>query len=570
MDITKVLPLEILLEIGTFIPDYPSYVAYIKTCKRINSIDKEVRRRQTISHSTQTIKEEYIKHGYEPSYYVDTRFKGVINGFTYHYNRDRLSQKHFFRHNIPEGQWFDYFDIKDIKDINGNPIISMQCTYFDGQLENRYEEWNLRHRDEIVKITDCEYEKGKVVGVCEYIHPNDIYEIEFPQLFKYEDGICISVCDDIKDNNIYQWLKNIVNDLDFHHVSSYCGDYIYDFHFEYNNELWLLDLDEVRNKGKSFPITNNYTLSRLPGLIRRKTLIAIENGYRVIRIAASLKKIVETTKEHIERALTLNESFYSNSDEIYEFIFADNVPVPKNNYESSSSDTNYKSRPMDDYYRNKWTVGIPKYDELVVQLQSIVDKHVEYAKEIKKVLMTRDYLMREIEQKKAITRFLNYQFVNSDTSLIYHCLFHHGGMLQKYYYNNSLTNDMSLVMFCEIQDIEGEAELCSHKPNTCSCQLTKFQAKAICREVNKVIYRDYKGWCSYKGDPSWSLDDGFFLTDKDRELLGKFINMYSDTLIKYMDIYKDSRGYYGAMQETFYSFAESIQLIEHLIPFGLC
>lgn len=562
MSITSILPLDILLEICLAIEDYPDYYSFIRTCKKIYSLNQEVRKHQTRLDITVNNLDIHPNDNGIDSRFECMRFKGVSNGYMYHYIGNNRSQEGYYRHNIPKGEWLDYFIFKD---ENGNQIIQTKRTYVDGKLHGRYEEWDTNDNNDIVKILDCKFRQGNITGVCEHIHSNDIEEDNIPNLFKYDNGVCMSVCREKGKNEIYQKLKGLVSNIDFDYISPHNPEFIYDFYFEYNSNSWLIDFDEIDES-----IGVRFKDCRL-GEIKTKTIIAIENGYKVIRIACNRQQAIGLADKYIRRALKLGESFYSNYEGMYEFFWHDASPsinlALSSNHNSiftNDDDENHISRLDNDWYRNNLIERDITYEDLYPRLKAIVDRHIEYAREIREIINIRERLMREMAKKKAITRFGYPQFVNSDTSLIYHCLFHHGGINNRYLYDEVLISSMSLTLFREIHELRELLLKCDHS-SECDCEATNNQAGLISDFIGRILYGDYDDWTYYSCDDQWKLKDWIGLSNDDLLVLGKFAQKYMNILNKYNFQFNIKVGIYSHLEESLKAFIDSTKKVIHLL-----
>lgn len=552
MDITSILPLDILMEIGMMIEKYSDYVSYISTCKKINSIDKDVRRIQTNLHTKHNSELTSWDDGKSLSFsYSEILFKGVANG-PWCRQVGLVTNKGYYRHNIPDGERISYIESIDEKE---EPRITLRCKYFNGKIHGRYESWSLTSSS---KNVDCNYDNGLVIGICEAsrIYNTSLFNSPY-NLFKYEKGVCISICTNPERVEVYEWLKEEVENIDFDYVIPNSTGYIYDMYFEKDGFKWIIEFDTVDESEDNLVLDPRINHK---GLIRAKTMEAIEHGYRIIRIASSPNKLLDSVMDYITWVITTSKTFQSNMKNLYKFVSDNHIDL---DFSLSNTCIPHSVSKDNRYVKNMYRACRPDkysfYDQLSPQTKEFISNYVEYLQEVMNVITIRDHLINEIKTKKILNTSIDddddiEQFIHTNTSLIYYCLFHSGGFLND-------TNDMNLSATLETSTLRRIEDLCNDtnenedNPYKHDDDFLKTTNSCMDSFIRLLSHQYTLELDNLSCDPTWDLDMCMGLTENDINLFSKFAGIYLEFLKKFLrvvdNLHKDSINDYKEYLECF-------------------
>lgn len=576
MNIERVLPLDILTEIALLIEEYRDYSSFITTCKTINSVDKDVRRRQTIRETFTSLKPiNRSDRGYMEISTDRTIFKGVIHGYEYTYCEDWIITEGQYINGIKNGQFTEYFPPNDDEDGYCHDL-KILSHYVRGKLHGMYREWWMTENNSPIMMIDSEYKNGELDGICQY---RDLDDPMVPMtLYKYEDGLCIDTSEERWKCEMFGWLNYHFRNATF----DYCiSNFVYDFCFENDGIRWLVDIDEEFDE-------NDKKNEDILSYIREKVIVAVEYGYNIIRIfskysdntgkfLSEIDRIVHDSDRDLPRLEPSNPDnnisditiiadnsnfttdicpfisrgriypFYLNTHmthmdmDIYDFVFRDdhttdwkkytNNPRLHTSHYTHGNTTEVNDMWWEDRIKERLNLG---YDNLCPNAKDLFDKHMKYGYDMINTFTIGEKLIRELTEKKGFYRFESIHFLTETNRSIFYSLFYFMGKKDWSDINEDITDRMKRLFIHELGSHTEKCKKCNHKDDR-DPNLVVNQYRQLGDMVMKLYFGDYY---MYRCSDKWKLSNEIELNEHDISLILEYVNMYSSLLDKYKEAMK--------------------------------
>lgn len=553
MDISLILPIELLFEIGVWITDYPSYVAYISTCKKINSIDKDIRKSQT------KIREIIFKDSStrEKPREVFQEFKGVKHGFYHKYSHRVKIIECLYRNGRLHGEYVQYQDEYPEYFKDKGYMIIEKSSYQDGKLHGHIVKWRYMFHNKKVPVEDSYYKNGIINGIS--IIRGWTGENKETSIFKYLNGICISRCLCTFKSEACRYILDTYSNIDFDYVLPDIPEYMFDITFIHNGIRYLVDLDSIRN---GYACEGQMDLIYICNI---KTNKAIELGHRVIRLGYNGNLNNELFRKHIKLAMFLGDQLYFNEDSAYnDFIYRlENNPrlgldyfvykkggIRKRDKDYEFIDdhlnrSNTNNRDENNNENNEsWPPEGTTFDELVEPFKSLVMRHVQINIEINEIQDICNFLISEMKDRKTYTKTGDDSFLESIANLIYNCYLYMGcGDYQHYtrqvkWYLHKLIEKEIDVLYHPIYygpiDDEGLADIMGS-------QIEEFKHEYVYEQVSCMPQLPKKYNNNEINEDEWKLSRRVELRRNDIVILDRFVNKLINLVIKHISILNEGQ-----------------------------
>lgn len=557
MDISVVIPLDILKVICEFIPDFKGFISFITSCKRLNSINSEMKER-----CTESITEYPDK--WEDTWLIKPRqeyraIKGIKHGEYRKYSEQMmLVIKCSYHHGFLNGSYNSWY--KHGKNCKSTVMIKhIECSYRMDKLHGTYISYHDIHcitHEPTYPRKVLNYVEGKKHGICEIRNTHNI--IEPSLLIKYDSNVLVNRCNDSTRCYIYQCLKAKFKYVIFHFSPPQTPEYMWDFYFYAEGRHYLLDFDDLDS--------NRFVYGSdkfLANQLRIKMRLASEHNYYIIRLCTShWSRIVTDYERFVNLAVMSGYKLFFNEESAYEKVFTtSNTDVDSNFISNDHSLIVYKPLEhlsLDD--DSKWPPSGPSIDELVEPLKSLVMEHLGLSAEMDVATLIFDFVVNEFLRKKTIYRTKSRCVIHTLNDLIFNCFLYQRKfssddfrIVGKCEMSESLQVDMDIMMRELVAiDVNNPDDI------TLLDQLDNFDYHQVYNRDNTLHLERYTD-IDFE-ENQWILSDGVLLTKKDIGIIERAVL----NVLEVLDMYIVKMGERGvSCQETKDIRDEMVRSIEY-------